>query len=138
MSNGYDISQTRLIPLKILKGHVAHYCITMVIMFKAYQSHSFFPLAALFFFSVHSNAPCQRDISPHNKHIHKLPRFMLCILKQCSESGYPQKLLNGTKQKSLKNKCDLNSYLCQTLQRNPLSQMEDMRDSVAAHVYLSG
>lgn len=91
-------------------------------MFKAYQSRPFFPLQLHFFPPTPRKVLCQRDISPHNKHVPKLPRFMLRILKQSSKSGYPLKLLNGTKQKSLKNKCDLNCYLCQTLHRNPLSQ----------------
>lgn len=87
-------SQTRLIPQKILKGHIAHYCITTVIAFKAYHSvfhWSSFTLGA-------SNVLCQRGTSCPKKHISKLPRFMVARSKTKLESGNPLKLQSRTKQ----------------------------------------
>lgn len=68
------------------------------------ESLVFFPsqLFSRFVFQRAVNILCQGDISHHQSTYIKLPHFMLCILKQSSESGYQQKLLNGTKQKIFK------------------------------------
>lgn len=84
-----------------------------MIKFKAYQSHRFSPFSS--FFSVSRNLLCQRDVSVQNKHIPKLPRFVLHVLRHSSENGCLLMLLNGAEQKSLKNKCDWYVYLCHIL-----------------------
>ena len=96
-------------------------------MFKTYQSLFFFPLQLCYFscsFSKRHKPSQQEHTEITTLHaVHSNTKLEKWIAAEVAEWN------------KAKIKCNLNSYICQTLHRNPLSQPEDMRDPVRACVY---